>query len=198
MFGSKKTATKKVTKAANPVKKAASQAQKQVKKVAKQAPKPPSPQKAKKAVKQTPRPVKKAASQASSAAKSVQKKATKATKGWVGGAGGPKDLDKWYGELPPVQCPRFFVCVRFSAGQSATLLATAPTESARSHCSCSSQCDRCVRQDCAGQHHITAWLMSRRTCARWSIQRGAQRPGCSCTVVAASLCSCRRSLAVHV
>ena len=110
MFGSKKTATKKVTKAVNPVKKAAGQAQKQVKKAAKQVPKPPSPQKAKKVVKQAPRPVKKAASQASSAAKSAQKKATKATKGWVGGAGGPKDLDKWYGELPHVHWPRCSVC----------------------------------------------------------------------------------------
>ena len=43
--------------------------------------------------------------QVKKAAPSAFKKATggkKSTGGWLGGAGGAQDLDKWYGERPPL------------------------------------------------------------------------------------------------
>ena len=127
MFGGgNKTATKKL-------KNAASQAQKQVKKVAKQAPKP-STQKTKKAVKKAPQPVKKAASQAQSVKDRWQEGAEddQGGVGWVGGAGGPQDLDKWYGELStPVRCllSAPFDVVRRSADSAPAALKDSPTES---------------------------------------------------------------------
>ena len=79
---------------------------KQLKKVAQKVPSPP-----KKPVKKAQQAVKKAAPSFKKAPAPFKKAAKKATggggKGWLGGAGGAQDLDKWYGE-GPLLCSSFF------------------------------------------------------------------------------------------